>query len=70
MSFSQLSMLSDIFPRHIIEFISFGKMGSAGGSDTLSTTTVETIAEQMGQLARTHQDVTIMFMDIVGGWIC
>ena len=52
-------MLSGIFPRHIIEFLSFESLISLGH--------VEERAEQMGQLARTHQNITILFMDIVGG---
>ena len=45
-------MMSGIFPRHIIEHFS---------------TTSEAVPERMGQLARTHEGVTILFMDIVGG---
>ena len=61
-------MLSDIFPRHVIEFISFSMM--AGGAEASAAGAAVTIAEQMGQLARNHEDVTIMFMDIVGEWSC
>ncbi|GAX81666.1 hypothetical protein CEUSTIGMA_g9094.t1 [Chlamydomonas eustigma] len=52
LSEGQLSMLSGIFPRHVIEFLSFNGSNAA--------------PELMGQLARTHNDVTILFMDIVG----
>ena len=47
----QLSMLSGLFPRHVIEYFS---------------THAEAVPEHMGQLARTHEGVTILFMDIVG----
>ena len=57
-------MLSDIFPRHIIEFISFSKIG--GDEIMPIAAAAETLAEQMGQLARNHEDVSVMFMDIVG----
>ena len=69
---TQLSMLSDIFPRHVIEFISFNGLGggvaAASGEDP--GVTAAAVPEQMGQLARHHQDVTIMFMDIVGECSC
>ena len=45
-------MVASIFPRHIIEFMSIA--------------TLRAVPEHMGRLARTHADVTIMFMDIVG----
>ena len=48
---SQLNMLSSIFPRHIIEH--FVRHSEAD-------------PEQMGQLARMHEGVTVLFMDIVG----
>ena len=47
---SQLSMLEEMFPRHVLEFI----MGAAPPEATL------------GDLAYQHDDVTILFMDIVG----
>ena len=47
---SQLSMLEEMFPRHVLEFI----MGAAPPESTL------------GDLAYQHDDVTILFMDIVG----
>ena len=40
--------------RHIIEFISVNGLNM--------------VPEGMGDLARRHKDVTILFMDIVGGW--
>jgi class 3 adenylate cyclase len=52
MSESQLSLLSDIFPRHVIEFLSL--------HDGVCP------PEFIGSLARKHQDVTILFMDVVG----
>ena len=45
-------MVASIFPRHIIEFMSIAAL--------------QAVPEHMGCLARTHRDVTIMFMDIVG----
>ena len=51
----QLSMLSGLFPRHVIEYFS---------------THAEAVPEHMGQLARTHEGVTILFMDIVGASAC
>ena len=45
-------MMSSIFPRHIIEFISVNGLNM--------------VPEGMGELARRHRDVTILFMDIVG----
>ena len=64
-------MLSSIFPRHVIEFISLCSLKPAGpgggpASPGLSTTANSFTPELMGQLARTHDDVTILFMDIVG----
>ena len=52
LSEAQCSMLSSVFPRHIIEFLSLIKM--------------ESIPAHIAEVARTHEDVTIMFMDIVG----
>ncbi|KAJ9529772.1 hypothetical protein QJQ45_014550, partial [Haematococcus lacustris] len=48
---AQLSMLSQIFPRHVIEALSMG-----------AEIDVDTIA----RLARSHRDVSILFMDIAG----
>ncbi|KAL6753635.1 hypothetical protein V8C86DRAFT_2722988 [Haematococcus lacustris] len=48
---AQLSMLSQIFPRHVIEALSMG-----------AEIDVDTIA----RLARSHCDVSILFMDIAG----
>ena len=45
-------MLCGIFPRHIIEF--------------LSTRNLSSVPEHYGALARSHEDITILFMDIVG----
>ena len=50
------SCLFQIFPRHIIEYMSAG--GALGGGPDAGG--------EMGRLARAHQDVTILFMDIVG----
>ena len=47
----QLSMMAGIFPRHIIEHFSYP--------------TEVPVPELMGQLARTHEGITILFMDIV-----
>jgi hypothetical protein len=44
-------MLSGLFPRHVIEYFS---------------THAEAVPEHMGRLARNHEGVTILFMDIVG----
>jgi hypothetical protein len=52
LSEAQCSMLSSVFPRHIIEFLSLIKM--------------ESIPAHIAEVARTHENVTIMFMDIVG----
>ena len=41
-----------IFPKHVIEFLSQSKSMPSG--------------RDMAQLARSHKDVTILFMDIVG----
>ena len=41
-----------IFPKHVIEFLSHSANMPSG--------------RDMAQLARSHEDVTIMFMDIVG----
>ncbi|KAF5829769.1 hypothetical protein DUNSADRAFT_15534 [Dunaliella salina] len=49
---SQLELLSSALPQHAIQF--------------LAMQSVEAVPENVGQLARAHQDVTIMFMDIVG----
>ena len=50
------SCLFQIFPRHIIEYMSAG--GALGGGPDAGG--------EMGRLARAHQHVTILFMDIVG----
>ena len=68
---SQLSMLSGIFPRHVIEFISLCSLkpaspGGGSASPGLSSAANGFTPELMGQLARTHDDVTVLFMDIVG----
>ena len=47
----QLGMMAGIFPRHVIEYFS---------------THQAAVPERMGQLARSHEGVTILFMDIVG----
>ena len=44
---------AQIFPKHVIEFLSHSANMPSG--------------RDMAQLARSHKDVTIMFMDIVGG---
>ena len=65
----QLSMLSGIFPRHVIEFISLCSMkhaGPGGGPASPGPAANSFTPELMGQLARTHDDVTVLFMDIVG----
>eukprot|EP00955_Chlamydomonas_euryale_P103125 365467-Chlamydomonas_euryale.AAC.30 len=49
---AQLTVLSQGFPRHIVEF--FTLMDSVN------------IAKDMGRLARSHTDVTVLFMDIAG----
>ena len=41
-----------IFPKHVIEFLSQSKSMPSG--------------RDMAQLARSHKDVSILFMDIVG----
>ena len=67
---SQLSTLSGIFPRHIIEHISLCSLNasstadSGGGGAAAAGEAPELMRQQ--QLQRTHTDVTIMFMDIVG----
>lgn len=52
MSEGQLKMLGGIFPRHVIEFMSF--------------TDEKQRLETIGGLARDHPHATILFMDIVG----
>ncbi|GAX74598.1 hypothetical protein CEUSTIGMA_g2046.t1 [Chlamydomonas eustigma] len=47
---SQLTMLENMFPRHVLEYV----VGAASPDATL------------GDLAYQHEDVTILFMDIVG----
>ena len=42
-----------MFPRHVLEYM-VGSGSAAPGS--------------LGSLATSHEDVTILFMDIVGGW--
>ncbi|KAJ9516085.1 hypothetical protein QJQ45_024507 [Haematococcus lacustris] len=49
---TQLNTAANLFPRHIVEYLSTNKSVSA--------------PQQMAQLARQHQDVTLLFMDIVG----
>ena len=51
----QLTMLSQIFPRHVIEYLS-GLVPSTDGVQ----------AADISTLARSHENVTILFMDIVG----
>ena len=48
-------MLSQIFPRHVIEYLS----GLAPSTDGVQAADIST-------LARSHDDITILFMDIVG----
>ncbi|KAG1670868.1 hypothetical protein FOA52_000370 [Chlamydomonas sp. UWO 241] len=50
---AQLTILSQGFPRHIVEFFSH-----MGGSESLPS--------HMGSLARYHRNVSILFMDFVG----
>ncbi|GAX73391.1 hypothetical protein CEUSTIGMA_g844.t1 [Chlamydomonas eustigma] len=52
MSEGQLSLLSTIFPRHVVEH--------------LSLTDLSALPSHFGSLARSHDDVTILFLDIVG----
>ena len=47
-----LSPLLQIFPRHVIEFL------STGGNMALP--------QNLGHLARSHADVSVLFMDICG----
>ena len=72
-----------IFPKHVIEFISLGggaAAGPGGGGVTAALSSAEGGAQKLSaappslsadvqainRLARSHQDVSIMFMDIVG----
>jgi len=48
---SQLELLSSCMPQHAIQF--------------LAMESTEAVPEHVGQLARAHQDVTILFMDVV-----
>ena len=77
-----------IFPKHVIEFISLGGGAAAspgegggvaaalssaeGGAQKLTAPpSLSADAQAINRLARSHQDVSIMFMDIVGekpGW--
>lgn len=43
-------MLENMFPRHILEFVMGASLPQAN----------------LGELAHQHEDVTILFMDIVG----
>lgn len=53
--------MPQIFPRHVIEYMSAG--GVLGGGPEAGG--------EMGHLARSHHDVTILFMDIVGeSYVC
>ena len=52
MSEGQLKMLGGIFPRHVIEYMSFNNEQKR--------------LETIGDLARHHRKATILFMDIVG----
>ena len=53
LSEGQLSLLSSIFPRHVVEHLSMnGDMSR--------------LPEHFGGLARTHDNVTLLFLDIVG----
>ncbi|KAL6765878.1 hypothetical protein V8C86DRAFT_9990 [Haematococcus lacustris] len=49
---SQLNTAASIFPKHIVEFLATSGNTSA--------------PNQMAELARRHEDVTLLFMDIVG----
>lgn len=57
-------MLSDIFPRHVIEY--FSATSAAAACNSAAAEPVGGDAEAMGRLARSHEGVTILFMDIVG----
>ncbi|GAX81550.1 hypothetical protein CEUSTIGMA_g8978.t1 [Chlamydomonas eustigma] len=52
MSEGQLSLLSSIFPRHVVEFLSANDLSQ--------------LSAHFGSLARSHNHVTILFLDIVG----
>ena len=54
---TQLNMMSSIFPLHVVEY--FNQMGPK--SSTNNTSQKERPTE-IGQLARSHKDVTILFM--------
>ena len=49
---AHLRMLVDMFPRHVIEFLSINGLGA--------------VPTAVSELASRHTDVTILFMDIVG----
>eukprot|EP00798_Chlamydomonas_sp_ICE-L_P004250 gene4250-14363_t len=49
---AQLTIMAETYPRHIIDFFSVSNTNGA--------------PQHVGDLASSHQDVTIMFMDIVG----
>mmetsp|Transcript_21429 Transcript_21429/g.55815 ORF Transcript_21429/g.55815 Transcript_21429/m.55815 type:complete len:1059 (+) Transcript_21429:129-3305(+) len=49
---SQLELLSSIMPQHAIQF--------------LAMESTDAVPEYVGQLARSHSNVTLLFMDIVG----
>ena len=62
-----------IFPKHVIEFISLGgaASGPAHGGETVISShagAAEKLSHMadINRLARSHKDVSIMFMDIVG----
>lgn len=57
LSESQLGLMSQIFPRHVIELLA-----SAGNE--------EAFAAHINSLARSHDQVTVLFMDIVGEYHC
>ncbi|GAX81552.1 hypothetical protein CEUSTIGMA_g8980.t1 [Chlamydomonas eustigma] len=52
MSEGQLSLLSSIFPRHVVE--------------TLSLNDLSHLSSHFGSLAKLHKNVSILFLDIVG----
>ena len=56
-------MMASIFPRHVIDYLTRSDGSTKGGG---GPGTPWDIPSQAGRLARSHKDVSILFMDIVG----
>ncbi len=65
---TQLNMLEKMFPRHVLEFMVTDGLTTRGSEKrkTSSSGGDTKLAFEGAHLARTHSNVTILFMDIVG----